>query len=654
MGVHIPPMTHSLRTFAIVAMLCLLSVATAAQTERIRDFRSDIHLLDDGTLLVKETITVFSTGNLIRHGIYREFPTHYKDRFGNNYVVGFRWLGALCDGYAETSRVEDYSNGLRIYLGDKNAYISRGEHTYELNYSTNRQLGFFNDHDELYWNVTGNGWGFPIDHASASVTLPTAIVPGEVSLDGFTGPQSSLEKSLTSSLQPDGKPEFETTRALAPREGLSIVLEWRKGLLAPPTSQEKLHYFFADNRDALVMLAALLLLLLYYGIVWSAVGRDPKRGVIMPLYEPPANLSPAAMRYLVRMGFDNKTFASAILDLAARGFLKIRFQAGSYTLYRTKADNRELTPDEQQLANQMFSGRDELWLHNENHTVISGGMAALKAWLKLNEQKVYFFTNSRFLVPAIIFTVATASTIAYLKSPAILLVIAFLSLWLSVWSLAVAGLLIASFSAWKEALTSRAPSGPLIGKALLVSFFALPFLGAECFAIFAFTKFGSLPLAIFLFMSIALHVLFHHLLKAPTIAGRRLLDQVEGFKLFLGRVDGDRLNRINPPEQTPETFEKFLPYALALDLEQVWAEKFSGVLNVASQAPDSGASSIGYTPSFYSGSNWNGAGGSFLASGFTDNFSSAISSSSSAPGASDGGSGGGSGGGGGGGGGGGW
>jgi Predicted membrane protein (DUF2207) len=126
MGVHIPPMTHSLRTFAIVAMLCLLSVRTPAQTERIRDFRSDIHLLDDGTLLVKETITVFSTGNLIRHGIYREFPTHYKDHLGNNYVVGFHWLGALCDGYAETSRVEDYSNGLRIYLGDKNAYISRG------------------------------------------------------------------------------------------------------------------------------------------------------------------------------------------------------------------------------------------------------------------------------------------------------------------------------------------------------------------------------------------------------------------------------------------------------------------------------------------------------------------------------------------------
>jgi hypothetical protein len=93
-----------LRTLGIIVMLCVSSGATQAQTERIRDFHSDIHLLDDGTLLVKETITVFSTGNLIRHGIYREFPTHYEDRLGNNYAAGLHSLGALCDGYSETSR----------------------------------------------------------------------------------------------------------------------------------------------------------------------------------------------------------------------------------------------------------------------------------------------------------------------------------------------------------------------------------------------------------------------------------------------------------------------------------------------------------------------------------------------------------------------
>src|SRR5207248_8273132 len=127
---------------------------------------------------------------------------------------------------------------------------------------------------------------------------------------------------------------------------------------------------------------------------------------------------------------------------------------------------------------------------------------------------------------------------------------------------------------------------------------SLPFLAGECLGIFMLVGFGSLSLAVFLFASIGLHILFHFLLKAPTVAGRRLLDQVEGFKMFLGAVDGDRMNRINPPEQTPETFEKFLPYALALDVEQAWAEKFSGVLNGAAHAPgpDNGAS--GYSPSF--------------------------------------------------------
>jgi uncharacterized membrane protein YgcG len=643
-------MRKPLRIFATLALLCFASAAARAQTEGIRDFHSEIRLMDDGTLLVKETIKVFSTGSQIRHGIYRDFPTHYKDRLGNNYDVGFQWEWAGRDGFLEPSRVEDYANGKRIYLGDPKSTVSRGEHTYELAYSTNRQLGFFKDHDQLYWNVTGNGWGFTIDHASATVSLPAAMAHTEVSLDGYTGPQGSFDKNLTSSAQPEDQFQFETTEALRPREGLSIVLSWQKGLIAPPSQRQQMNYFLNDNRDALISLIALVLLLLYYGLVWSAVGRDPKRGVIMPLYEPPANLSPAAMRYLVRMGFDNKTFAAAILDMAARGFLKIKYQADSYTLYRTKDDNRALTPDEQQLANQMFSGRDQLWLHNENHTVISAGIKSLKTWLKQAEQKIYFFTNSQYLIPAILFSVLTVGTVAYLRSPATLFIVGFASLWLSIWSVAVAGLIYGCFTAWKAALAGPSVSIPLAGKAFVFSLFTLAFVGGEALGIFMVVKASSISVALFLFASIALHILFHFLLKRPTVAGRKLLDQVEGFKMFLGAVDGDRLNRINPPEQTPETFEKFLPYALALDVDQAWAEKFSGVLNAASQAGDSGA---GYSPSFYSGPNLGNFSGAAFADGFTGSFTSAISSSSSAPGSSDGG-GGGSGGGGGGGGGGGW
>jgi uncharacterized membrane protein len=150
----------------------------------------------------------------------------------------------------------------------------------------------------------------------------------------------------------------------------------------------------------------------------------------------------------------------------------------------------------------------------------------------------------------------------------------------------------------------------------------------------------------------ALHIAFLYLLKAPTFAGRRLMDQVEGFKMFLGAVDGDRLNRAMPPQQTPAVFERFLPYALALDVEQDWAEKFSTLLGTAGATPS--ANAVAYSPSFYSGASWNGFSGANFASSFGGSLTSAISSSATAPGSGGGGGSGGSGGGGGGGGGGGW
>src|SRR5579862_2503377 len=136
------------------------SPRTPPQIERILDYHSDIVLQPDGTFLVRETIIVNSRGIQIRHGTFRDFPTRYTDRFGRNYVVGFHFLSAELDGYQETSRIQDVTNGKRIYLGDQKYFVSSGQHTYIIAYTTNRQLGFFPDHDEMYWNVTGNGWGF--------------------------------------------------------------------------------------------------------------------------------------------------------------------------------------------------------------------------------------------------------------------------------------------------------------------------------------------------------------------------------------------------------------------------------------------------------------------------------------------------------------
>jgi uncharacterized membrane protein YgcG len=633
----------------LLAWACLAPLARA-QAERILDYRSDLTLQSDGTLLVQETIRVYAAGAQIRHGIYRDFPTRYTDYLGNRYAVGFEVTGASRDGAPEPFRAEDLWNGKRVYLGDSRDYVPPGEHTYEISYATNRQLGFFADHDELFWNVTGNGWGFFIEHASATVRLPETIPAGEVRLSGYTGAQGSRAQELTWENQ-GGVFVFSTERQLPPHSGLSILVSWPKGFIEPPTQQQKLAWFFRDNREALLLSAGLLVLLLYYVLVWSAVGRDPQRGIIMPLYEPPANLSPAAMRYLVRMGFDNKAFSAAILDMAVRGYLAIKQDTDkTYRLFRTNANPSVLTPDERQAAERLFGSNREVWLHNINHAAISGAIAQLKAWLKAAEERIYFFTNSRYLIPGIIASGLMLVAVIVMQGGPKVFIGGFLCVWLTGWSLAVFGLALVAYQKWRAAFTAASGRAALCAGALFVTLFSLPFLAGEALGLFMLVKVTAWFVPVFLVASVCLHALFHFLLKSPTSAGRRLLDQVEGFKLFLGKVDGDRLNRIMPPEQTPQAFEKFLPYALALDVEQAWAEKFSGVLDAA--AHSSGGTSPGYTPSFYSGSSWNGFGASGFASSFGSSFTSAISSSAAAPGSSSGG--GGSGGGGGGGGGGGW
>jgi uncharacterized membrane protein YgcG len=484
--------------------------------------------------------------------------------------------------------------------------------------------------------------------------LPLAIPADQVKLSGYTGLQGSLQEELTTESE-DSAFQFATTRPLGPHEGLTILLSWPKGFFAEPSSSEKLEFFFRDNRDALLLAAGFLVIVLYYLVAWSAVGRDPARGVIMPLYEPPRDLSPAGMRYLLRMGFDNKTFAAAILDMAVLGYLTIKEQAGSYTLYLTGKSNLSLPPDERQVAAYLFDGRDQNWLHHENHEVISATLKALKKWLAAAEQKTYFVTNSLYLIAPVVLSIIIV--ISYFLALGLPQVVggAFISVWLSIWTIGVAGLVYGAFSAWRAVFhphPSTLSGMSDIGKALFLTIFSIPFLAGEVMGFVSLLKFSSPSLVIFLISCGALHILFLYLMKAPTLAGRRLMDQIEGFKLFLGAVDGDRLNRAAPPVQTPAVFEKFLPYALALDVEQYWAEKFSGVLAGAGTAPS--GDTIAYVPSFCSGSSWNGFRGTSFASSFGSSLTSAISSSATAPGSGGGGGSGGSGGGGGGGGGGGW
>ena len=553
--------------------------------ERILRFNSQIEIASDGTMGVTETITVQAEGNRIRRGIYRDFPTIYRDRLGNRYRVDFAVEAVLRNGDSEPYRIEERSNGVTIYVGSENRFISTGVHEYQISYRTNRQLGFFEEHDELYWNVTGNGWEFVIEAASADVRLPAVVAAGRLSIEGYTGPQGSRGQDYEASVYADSRAEIRTVRALQPREGLTLVLQWPKGVISEPTALQRWVWLLRDNLGLLIAVFSGSLGLAYLVYAWHRAGRDPEPGVIFPHYEPPKNFSPASMRYIMKMGYDKRAFTAALINLAVKGFVEIIENDGEYSVKRL--DKKDSSPSGRQAPTQLAAGESALLAHlfrrrhlvvfkNENHSIVGSALKAHEQSLARDYKKIYFRTNGALLTPAwIIFGVGIAVTV----------VVDHVS--------AAVGIL-----------------------------------------------YGVMAVALFVFA---------YLMKAPTATGRRLMDKVEGFKTYLEVAEKDELNLRNPPERTPELFETYLPYALALSVEQPWADKFA---HVFAQIRKEGAD--GYHPRWYSGE-WDSNNMGDFTGNMGSGLSSAISSAATPPGSSSGGGGGGSsGGGGGGGGGGGW
>jgi hypothetical protein len=383
-------------------LVLLTSVPAAAQTERIRSFDSRVTANTNGTMQVVETIVVESAGVDIVHGIYRDFPTRYRDRAGNRYSVLFDVVSVRRDGNSEPYHTENLSNGIRVYFGSSSYDLPPGNHTYQFAYRTNRQLGFFRDHDELYWNVTGNAWKFSIDVATATVLLPPNVRSHVTDLSGYTGFAGSKGQAYTARRDEDGNPTFRAEN-LAPQQGLTIVVTWPKGLIAEPTAEQKRAWFIANNKSTFVGLAGVIVVLLYYVMIWSMVGRDPAGGTIVPLYEPPGNMSPAAMRFLERMGADEKTFTAAIMGLAAKGYLTIeQDESKTYKLVRRKnATDKDssLSADEKSLARTLFEDGSPLVLENKNHEVLLRARKGLETNLHATIETTSFRTNARYLWP---------------------------------------------------------------------------------------------------------------------------------------------------------------------------------------------------------------------------------------------------------------
>lgn len=644
-----------MRVRRILTFLALLFVfpgfgfvepAHCAQPEGILDFISRIQVQQDGNIIVTENITVVCARKQIKRGIYRDFPTKYKGRYGNTVKVGFEVLDVLRNGRPEPYHIEEISNGKRVYIGQKNVLLKPDTYTYTIAFRTNRQVGFFKEFDELYWNVTGNGWDFVINHVQAVVELP----PGAAVLDtaAYTGPFAAKGQDFTTSFDEEGNVSFTTTRKLMPNEGLTIAVSWPKGIVTEPTTMDKLGYIWQDSHSAVAALCGLVALVVFYFLVWFRVGKDPAKGTIIPLFSPPKRLSPASVRLIMHLGSpDNKLFAAAVVNMAVKGFLTIEEDEDEvFSLKKTGTGESSLSRGEKKVAAKLFSSGDTIKLKQAKHETISAAKKELQKYLMKDSRNKYFILNSGYFLVGLVITLLTL--VAVVLGASNLSLAAFMCMWLSIWTAGCFFLCFNVVKTWKSALGTGGVKPLFTAGAVGMTLFTLPFLGGEAFGLWVFSSAVSPFAAIALVVAIFINAVFFHLLKAPTLAGRRLMDEIEGFMLYLSVAEKERLNILHPPEKTPELFEKYLPYALALDVEHQWSEQFANVL--AATTMDGG-----YRPGWYNGRSWRSSDMSEFASTLGSSFTGAISSASSAPGSSSGSGGGGSsGGGGGGGGGGGW
>ncbi len=629
----------------LLALVALTFAAPALAEEAITSFSTDVTLRTNGTVDVIETIVVNAEGAEIRRGIFRDIPTLLVNPDNSRLRSDLTVVEVKRDGHTEPYVLEGLDAGFkRIRVGDKDVFLENGTHTYSIRYTMTRMGRSFADHDELYWNATGNYWDFPILASVTRVTLPDRAKISN--LVGYTGEPGSTEQAVTITRVSDNQAIFRTTRRLEKGEGVSVAAAFQSGILTKPQGLEANLDWLSDHRDLVAPVAALLLVLLYNLLAWNAVGRDPKKGTIIPLFHAPKGMSPALAHYIHRMGWQNNAwtaFTATIFDLGVKGLVKVDNPGKTLKVTTTGAPAPAGLPAEEMVLYSYFATERSVTVDKIHGADLNKKRGTFVETVEAQNRKLYFNNNTGYVVLGVLLSVGSlVGLVAFdMLNPLVLIFAAIGGIFIGI----LAGLLK---SFWQS---------PIIGK-IIFGVWAVLFGGNLLGSGINFASDVKFDTPLFAAISIVVvNVVFAILMRAPTVQGRKLMDQLDGFKMYMDTAEKNRLNITGEPPMTVERFEGILPYAIALGVEKPWSDHFEGEL-ARNAVADAGSS---YQPGFYSGSSWSGSSGGFsnaVATATTAMSAAMIaaqpSTSSGSGFSSGGGGGGGSGGGGGGGGGGGW
>lgn len=640
----------SLLGLVTAVFLAFVVAGSAGAEEVISAYHADIEVKPDASLLVTETITVNAEGNDIKRGIFRDFPLYAEDAEGRRIKVDFELFSVERDGVPEPYHTESISGGIRIYAGSADVMLPLGRHTYRLTYATSRQIRYFDDHDELYWNVTGNGWLFPINKASARVILADDVAATRTAV--FTGALGDTGSDAQISSR-QGDPYFETTRRLGPGEGLTIVVGLPKGAVAPPSSDQTRWWWLRDHAGVLIGVGGLVVVFLFYFAAWRNVGRDPESGIIVPRWDPPEGISPALVNYIDNKGFSGEgwtALSASALDLAVKGYIVLDDFKQSIVLRRTdKAPAEKLASGQANLLAAIGGSGDSLTIDKANGTRVQRVGQAFREAIEKEHRGKYYRGNAGYIVAGVALSIVVLIALFAFGNYGedifpIFGVMAFISVFLGSFAVKVGRGLQRGSSLIMRILAIVALA--------FMALIAVSVVGGILIVVLTEMQPEDLPIAAALGGIVLINALFYFLMDAPTPLGRKLMDGIEGLRIYMTLAEKDRMNMREAPTMSPQHFEKLLPYAVALGVEKPWTRTFETWLATAA----AGAAAAAYQPSWYHGDSSGGFGDRI--GGFSSSMASTIASTippppkSSSSGFSSGG--GFSGGGGGGGGGGGW
>lgn len=319
--------TSDLRQQAVKA------TSVKAPAAKMISFDADIALSKQGVLDVTETIDM-DFANQPRHGIFRFIPVKFHRALGT-YTTFVRVLSvADPNGVPYHFQKADAGSDITIKIGDANQLIT-GRHVYKVHYQVARAVNFFGNEPELYWNVTGDQSHYAIDSASATIHLPMTSLSG-IRTEAFVGPPGSTRTVPVS--QSNNVVTVKSLTSLPPGQGLTFAIRMPAGAVTPPKVSQELIWFMQDWWEALALPLLTAVMLWVY---WLFFGKDKGGSKAVGVeWEPPKDLTPAEVGTLIDEECDMSDITSTLIDLAARGYMKIERIPYDGIMMMSKSDYR--------------------------------------------------------------------------------------------------------------------------------------------------------------------------------------------------------------------------------------------------------------------------------------------------------------------------